>query len=79
MPNSDIDTPLLTLLLTSYDTRGYLYNRSLASLCPVPTVANVENNELRIENNAISGHILLALFSSRRALLSIFLPLVSHY
>ena len=38
-------------------------------LCPVPTVANEENNELRIENNAISGHILLALFSSRRALL----------
>ena len=48
-------------------------------LCPVPTVANVENNELRIENNAISGHILLALFSSRRALLSILRALVVHY
>ena len=48
-------------------------------LCPVPTVANVENNELRIENNAISGHILLALFSSRCTLLSILITLVSHY
>ena len=47
-------------------------------LCPVPTLANEENNELRIENNAISGHILLALFSSCRALLSM-LELVSHY
>ena len=32
------------------------------SLYPVSTVANVENNELRIENNAFLGHILLALF-----------------
>ena len=48
-------------------------------LCPVPTVANKENNELRIENNAISGHILSALFSCSRALLSTLPTLVSHY
>ena len=35
-------------------------------------MAIVENNEIRIENNDISGHILPALFSNR-------LTLVSHY
>ena len=41
-------------------------------ICPVSTVANVENNELQLENNAISGHIHIALFS-------ICLILVSYY
>ena len=36
------------------------------------TVANVENNEIRIKNNNVSGHILIALFS-------ICLTFVSHY
>ena len=44
----------------------------MTPLYPVFTVANVENNEIRIENNAISGPIRLALFSIRRTL-------VSHY
>ena len=39
---------------------------------PVSTVANVENNEIRIEKNNISGNILLAL-------LAILLKFVSHY
>ena len=48
-------------------------NRLLTVLLfPVSTVANVDNNEIRKENNNISGHILLALFSIR-------LTLVSHY
>ena len=50
----------------------------LLFLCPASTVANRET-ELRIENKAISVHILRALFSSRGALLSILLALVSHY
>ena len=33
-----------------------------SALCPVSTVANVENNKIRLENNDISGHILPALF-----------------
>ena len=36
----------------------------------VSTVANVGNNELRIENNAISGYIFLTIFSIRVALFS---------
>ena len=42
-----------------------LYVRVLCSLCPASTVANEENNEIRIGNNAISGPILLTLFSIR--------------
>ena len=41
-------------------------------LCPVSTVANVENNEKPTENNNVSGHILLPLFSIR-------LTHMSHY
>ena len=50
----------------------YTFIFTLCPLCPVSNVANVENNELRVENNAISGHIILALFSLR-------ITLVSHY
>ena len=41
-------------------------------LRPVSSVANVESNEIRLENFDISGHILPTLFSIR-------FTLVSHY
>ena len=44
----------------------------LAVSCPVSTAVNVENNEIRTENNEVSGHILLALCTIR-------LTFVSHY
>ena len=44
----------------------------IKSLCPVSTIANVENNEIRIENNDVSSHIFLVLYFIR-------LTLVSHY
>ena len=47
-------------------------NSIFVLLCPVSTVANVENNEIRLKNNAISGHFLLALVSIR-------LTFMSHY
>ena len=48
------------------------WKRGIMSIDPVSTVANVENNEIRIENNEITGNNLLASFSTR-------LTLVSHY
>ena len=54
-------------------TVNICYGFPLSSfLCPVSTVANIENNEIRIEKNKMSGHILLAL-------LSIPLTFVSRY
>ena len=41
-------------------------------LCPVSIVAIVENNEIRLENNDISGHILPALFFNRLTLVSLY-------
>ena len=49
-----------------------LVRHSQDYLCPVSSVANVESNEIRLENIDISGHILPALFSIR-------FTLVSHY
>ena len=54
------------------DQKTSLGTISNVPLYPVSNVANVENNELRLENNANSGHILLAVFSIQRTL-------VSHY
>ena len=48
----------------------YFTNFTFISVKAVSTVANVENNELRIENNAISGYIFLTIFSIRVALFS---------
>ena len=62
--------------LTKYNANGRLFypfvSIDLHLLYPVSIVAIVENNEIRLENNDISGHILPALFSNR-------LTLVSHY
>ena len=58
-----------------YDARPFylcLVRHSQDFLCPVSSVANVESNEIRLENIDISGHILPALFSIR-------FTLVSHY
>ena len=49
-----------------------LVRHSQDYLCPVSSMANVESNEIRLENIDISGHILPALFS-------ISFTLVSHY
>ena len=62
--------------LTKYNANRRLFypfvSIDLHLLYPVSIVAIVENNEIRIENNDISGHILPALFSNR-------LTLVPHY
>ena len=49
-----------------------LVRHSQDYLSPVSSVANVESNEIQLENIDISGHILPALFSIR-------FTLVSHY
>ena len=48
------------------------HSTTITPSCPVSTVVNVENNEIRIENSNVSYHILLALFSTCLTFVSIY-------
>ena len=52
---------------------------STFSSCPVPTVANVDNNEIRIEKNNSASQILLAFISHYCAFPSSVCPIILYF